>query len=172
MKFITLGTQKQFTMKKLTLITILFVFIACNSKDEKKTEVPTETAHEIKFDFLIGKWFRTNDSEGKATFESWKKLNDSTYLGHGFTMKGKDTIWQENVVLSPVENVWYFKVKSPSDTISTDFKLTEKTDSSFVCENPQNEFPKIIKYRKNGNHLSAEISDGENTIPFEFSKRE
>lgn len=158
-------------MKKLAIIASLFIFICCNSKKEKINEIEAETSQKSDFDFLIGEWIRINETEGNSTFENWEKLNDSTYLGHGFTMKGKDTIWEEKVVLSPVQNIWYFRVKSPSDSISTDFKLTEQTDSSFICENPQNEFPKIIKYLKKGKNLYAEITDGENTIAFEFQKK-
>ncbi|SMC43361.1 DUF6265 family protein [Moheibacter sediminis] len=159
-------------MKKLVIISIFFIFISCNSKEKKKTEAQDETTLKANFDFLIGEWFRTNDEEGKATFESWKKSNDSTYLGHGFTIKGKDTIWQERVVLSPVKGEWYFQVKSPNDSISTDFKLTGYTDISFVCENQQNEFPKLIQYRKNGNDkLHAEISADTTKIDFEFQKK-
>lgn len=159
-------------MKKLTIISIFFIFISCNSTEDKKTEVQDETTMNANFDFLAGEWFRTNDAEGRKTFEIWKKNNDSTYLGHGFTMKGKDTIWQERVVLSPVKGEWYFQVKSPKDSISTNFKLTEYTDTSFVCENQQNEFPKIIQYIKNGeDRFHAEISADTIKIDFEFQKK-
>lgn len=159
-------------MKKLAIITSLLIVISCNSKEEKLNEIEVKTFQETNFDYLIGEWIRINEIEGNSTFENWEKLNDFTYLGHGFTMKGKDTVWQERVVLSPVQNIWYFQVKSPSDSISTDFRIIEQTDSSFICENPQNEFPKTIKYLKKGKNLYAEISDGENTIPFEFSKKQ
>lgn len=158
-------------MKKLTLVIFPFIILSCNPQaQEKIADEKPETVHKKNFDYLVGEWRRTNDTKGRETFESWKKLNDSTYLGHGFTMEGNDTIWQERIVLAPVENVFHFQVKSPEDTIPTDFRVTKTTGSSFVCENQQNEFPKIIRYWKNGDNLSAEISDGQHTVPFEFSR--
>lgn len=159
-------------MKTLTIIFSFFIFISCNSKEEKKTKVQDETTRKFNFDFLIGEWLRTNDTEGRATFEIWKKNNDSTYLGHGFTMREKDTIWQETVLLSTIKGEWYFQVKSLEDSVSIDFRLTDYENNSFVFENQQNEFPKVIKYRKNGkDKLHAEISADTIKIDFEFQKK-
>lgn len=155
-------------MKRISIIVSSILVISCNSKPPEKI---LEEPEKVNFDFLIGKWKRINDSEGKETFENWKKLNDSTYMGHSFTLQKSDTIWQENVKLSPIENEWFYQVSIPSENQSTNFKLINKTDSSLVCENQQNEFPKEIKYWKNGvNNFTAEISDDKSKILYEFKK--
>lgn len=148
----------------LLILFTSFFFTSCHSNKAGKIE--EETTH--VFDFLIGKWFRTNDENGKQTFENWKKLNDSTYIGHSYTLTGKDTIWQENTVLSPVGGTWYYQVKLQNEKTSTDFQVVEEGNSSFACENKQNEFPKTIRYWKSGENLQAEISDGKSKIEFFF----
>jgi len=55
---------------------------------------------EESFDWILGKWERTNEKPDKQTFESWQKINDKQYNGLGYTMQGKDTIWKENIRLN------------------------------------------------------------------------
>lgn len=122
-----------------------------------------------QFSYLLGGWNRTNDKQGKQTYEEWRKVNDTTYLGHGYTLQGQDTVWQEWTEISPINGTWYFQARMKDDSVSTDFVITSFTDTSFVCENPENEFPKIIRYRKEGNTLKAEIEAGDFKILFDFS---
>lgn len=42
------------------------------------------------------------------------------------------------------------------------------TDDSFVCENPQHDFPKKITYKLTGNHIYTTISGNGKTIPYNF----
>ncbi len=120
------------------------------------------------FDFLIGEWERTNEDTGRRTLETWVKQDDSTYLGHSYTLRGADTVWQEHTMLSPIAGVWYLQVRLMDETQSTDFKVTESDDRSFTCENPQNEFPKTIRYERAGAELQAEISGGGDPVAFLF----
>lgn len=121
------------------------------------------------FDFVIGEWERTNEDAGKHTFETWVKRDASTYLGHSYTLQGADTVWQEHTVLSPIAGVWHLQVRLMGETQSTDFKVTQSDDGSFTCANPQNEFPKTIRYKRAGTELHAEISGGGDPIPFLFA---
>ncbi|GGG95927.1 hypothetical protein GCM10007415_33950 [Parapedobacter pyrenivorans] len=121
------------------------------------------------FDFMIGEWERTNEGAGKRTFETWVKQNDFTYLGHSYTLQGADTVWQEHTMLSPIAGVWHLKVRLMGETQSTDFKITQSDGGSFTCENPQNEFPKTIRYQRAGAELHAEISGGGDPVAFLFA---
>lgn len=149
--------------------------IACNNSNtaEDTGSNATTRVSENKakdFDWLLGNWQRTNDEQGKQTFETWSRINDSTYKSHGYTLVKKDTVWQEHVLLVKNNTDWYFKVSVQNESSSTDFKLTQKTDTSFQCENPLNDFPKTIGYNKSGEDLNAVISDGNTTIPYHFKK--
>lgn len=121
------------------------------------------------FDFLLGEWSRINEQPGKQTFEKWAKQNDSAYIGHGYTLSGTDTVWQENTMLSLVEGVWHFQVKLKGETQSTDFKVIQTDGQSFTCENAANDFPKLISYRREGKELHAKISGGVRTVSFVFA---
>jgi len=50
------------------------------------------------------------------------------------------------------------------------FKFTSQTDTSFVCENPKNEFPKKITYYKENKLLKAQVSSEDFKINFVFQK--
>lgn len=149
------------------LMLLSLLFTSCKN-EEKKAVLENNIPN---LDWLLGDWTRTNDTDGRQTYEHWKKINDSTYSAHGYTLLNEDTVWQEWAVISPVGLDWYFQARMKDDSESTNFLFTEQTDTSFVCQNPDNEFPKVIKYWKNGDQLFAEISSDEDTIPFEFERK-
>jgi hypothetical protein len=51
------------------------------------------------------------------------------------------------------------------------FKLTTITGNSFVCENPQHDFPKMISYQKDGNKIKATISGDGKSFEYLFEKK-
>lgn len=150
-------------MKKLIFICIIFAFGNC----KKSTTLPKSLS---SFDYMIGNWQRSNEKDSLATFENWLKVQDTLIVGHAYTIKGVDTIWQEFTKIKYLSNDLVYQVKDESQSI-INFMITSFTDTSFVSENPQNEFPKKISYMKKGNKLSAIISGGGPEIPFEFEKR-
>lgn len=154
-------------MKKRTLI-LIFSIISCNVKVEKK--IVSDSKPHTTFDWLLGNWIRTNEKEDRKTYERWTKINPSEYSGTSFTLKDKDTIWQENVKLINDKNEWNFVVTPKGTPQQTVFRLTTLTDSTFTCENQNNDFPKIIRYFKSGDSFNAEIEGGDMKILFEFGK--
>lgn len=151
-------------MKKLALL-ILFCLIACNFKQESKIVNEHST-----FDWLLGNWIRTNEKEDRKTYESWIKINQQEYAGISFTIKNTDTIWQEKVAFTKNNGIWNYTVTPKGEINKTVFKVSHYDSISFICENEENEFPKIIKYFKDGNKIKATIEGGEMKIPFEFEK--
>jgi hypothetical protein len=129
----------------------LFIFLAlCLFACKERQKAAPVVQPSINFDWLNGHWQRSNDEAGQVTYEHWSKSNDSLYLGVGFTMKGSDTIWQENVKLFKSDTAWIFSAISNGETATTDFVLTSKSPQSFACENAANEFPKKIEYKLKG----------------------
>jgi hypothetical protein len=131
------------------------MFISCQ-KEIKKDKKPS---------FLIGDWIRTNDKKGSVTYETWQ----TDYTGLGITLKEKDTTFKEILSIVTINDSLYLKVAAVNET-PTLFKFTQQTDSSFVCENPQNEFPKEIKYWLENKKLKAEVSADDFKIDFVFEK--
>ena len=147
-------------MKKIALaITSLVLTVTVIScQNETKAE-----QHQIeKASWLIGKWENKSDS-GLLT-ESWKKENDSTYLGHSYFIKG-DTLHDEFVKLSEVGGnlVYSPVVKGQNDGKAIEFKMTSATATKLVFENPAHDFPKKIVYNKiSDDSIVAEISGMQN----------
>lgn len=140
-------------MKKLFYLLICIIFISCGKEELKE---PT---------FLIGYWNRQNDKTNQNTYEIWNK--DLT--GIGFTLANNDTIFKEVLSIVKMKDSLFLKVEGVNEK-PTLFKFIEQTDTSFTCENLQNEFPKKIKYYIESNTLNAKVSNDEFSIDFVFLK--
>ncbi len=153
-------------MKYLVLIFTLLIIASCTSKEQKQTE-------EIEFDWLIGDWVRVGDdqfyNDTITTFEYWTRI-DNIYLGKGITLTRGDTTFFEQIVLYKPDSTWALEVSGVNQE-TTVFRLTEFTESSFTCENPENEFPNKIEYSINKDTLHAQVSNEQLTIPFAFIKK-
>lgn len=115
--------------------------------------------------FLIGNWQRINDKPNEKTFEVWK--NDLT--GTGFTLSKNKKIFEENLRIINSKDTLYLEVSGVNEA-ATLFQFTSQTDTSFICENQKNEFPKKIKYWLEKDTLNALVSAEELNIKFQFEK--
>ena len=158
------------TIKLTSFTFLLLVFAMCNTKqkpESQPTPAPTEN-----FDWLLGNWQRTNDEEGKSTFENWTKINGDHYSGLGYTMQANDTLSQEKMDIVSQNGLWTLSVKLPSIPQPIQFNFTNFDETSFTCTNEENDFPKVIKYWIEGKDLKAVISGDSLEIVFEFMKSE
>ncbi|TMM29383.1 hypothetical protein FDT66_09655 [Polaribacter aestuariivivens] len=140
-------------MKYFLLICSFLLIISCK----------TETENVNKPTFIIGKWIRLNDKEGYKTYENW----NTNFTGVGYTLKNKDTTFKEIMSIVSVNDTFQLKVEGVNET-ATFFKFTSQTDTSFVCENAQNEFPTKIKYYIENKQLKAFVSNDDFSIDFVF----
>lgn len=127
----------------------------------------TSNQDQENFDWLLGKWTRVNDKPGNATFENWSKKSSLEYIGLGCTLAEKDTVFKEHMRLYKNKSQWVFEVVGVNPK-PTNFLVTNISTDSFVCENPENDFPKKIKYFKQGKSLIAHISAETQKIEFQF----
>ncbi|MFY9243507.1 MAG: hypothetical protein WAO74_10795 [Polaribacter sp.] len=142
-------------MKNYLFICCFLLTISCQN-DKNKLEKPA---------FLIGNWIRLNDKPGSQTYETW----NTNFTGIGYTKKGANTTFQETMSIISVNDTLYLKVEGVNET-PTLFKFTQQTNTSFVCENPKNEFPKKIKYYIENKQLKAIISSDDFRIDFVFER--
>lgn len=129
--------------------------ISCQ-KEKSKTQKPL---------FLVGDWIRINNKKGTITYETWK----NNLSGLGYTLQKKDTVFKEILNIVTLKDSLYLKVEGVNDTPAL-FKFTQQTDTSFVCENPKNEFPKKIKYYLENHQLKAEVASENFKIDFVFER--
>ncbi|TVZ57189.1 hypothetical protein OD91_2499 [Lutibacter sp. Hel_I_33_5] len=139
----------------LLIIFSFFLLISCKTK---KPEIK-------KPSFLIGDWIRINGKEGSTTFETWHK----NFTGSGITIKEKDTTFKEILSIINLKDTIFLKVEGVNES-PTLFKFTQQTDSSFIAENPKNEFPKKITYWLEKKQLKAEVANPDFKIDFVFEK--
>jgi hypothetical protein len=124
-----------------------------------------------KFDWLEGTWNRTDVKPGHSEHERWEKLSDTEWQGFGVTMKGKDTAFVEKLKLVIKDDNIYYAADVAENKGIVYFKLTEIAQDSFVCENPEHDFPKKIAYQKDGSKIKATISGNGKSIDYWFEKK-
>lgn len=152
-----------------TAIAFTTAFISCQKKDNAAVEeTSAKTFAQIeKVNWLVGEWGNTT-KEGVLT-ETWTKQNDSTMMGQSFFIIGKDTVNSENIVLEQKgDHLLYVPtVKNQNDSKPVEFNMITSTESQFVFENKEHDFPQKITYNKiTADSLVAEISgmmDGKET---------
>lgn len=141
-------------MKRFTILFFIFLVFACSKKEKPQN-----------IDWLQGKWLRINDKPNQQTFEFWAKNR-----GLGFTMQESDTVFKEKLEILNRHGRLYLEVEGANER-TTLFKFTSKTDSSFICKNKDNEFPKKIYYLLQNDTLKAAVSNEDITIDFVFVKQ-
>lgn len=163
--------MKKTILISMTAILLIIVSSCSNSEKNNKTEKKGNVVLTENFDWLLGKWERANEEEGKQTFENWEKINDFEYEGFGWTVHRNDTIFQEKLKLTKSKNSWILGVIAPEETDYTNFKVIQISKESFTCENPEIGFPNTIKYWKDGEKIKALVSGKDMEITFEFKKK-
>lgn len=165
-------------MKKILILLFGILVMSCNQtkkKEQGQESAETQIERNNKtenFDWLLGKWKRLNEKEGKETFENWNKISASEYSGIGFTMQNGDTIKREKVSLTKVDNDWNLAVEVLEEPEPTIFKMEKFSETEFTCINDSIDFPNKITYWKEAGKLKAKVSNSEFEIPFEFEKIE
>ncbi|KXH84361.1 DUF6265 family protein [Chryseobacterium kwangjuense] len=113
-----------------------------------------------KLEWLIGTW-ETKTPKG-SMYETWTVKNNSEFQGKSYYIKNKDTIVSESVRLLEKDKKLHYMVSVAKQHagLPVDFVSKNNQDPSYIVfENPQNDFPQIITYKKiNKDSLVAEIS--------------
>lgn len=126
--------------QKITFIFLLLAIFSC------KKEHTLEKDKIKSANWLLGKW-ETKTANGNLS-ESWKKSNDSTFLGESFFIKGNDTLHFETIILQERgEELFYSTtVKGQNNNKAVTFKVSNETENQLVFENPKHDYPQKITY--------------------------
>jgi Domain of unknown function (DUF6265) len=117
---------------------LLIILISCKPKENTKVEI---------FNWLNGQW-TMNTVEGMVT-EEWKTNNDSLMVGKSDLVKGDTVIPFETIRMfrRGIDFFYEAKAAGQNNEQPVEFKLSFFSDSGFVAENPQHDFPKRITYK-------------------------
>jgi hypothetical protein len=137
----------------------LSVLACTNSK--KESEAGT-TALRPKFEhaiWLIGSWY--NETRDAKSYEVWKQINDTTFAGQSYSIRGVDTLSFEDITLvsSGNEMAYIPTVSGQNMGLSIKFALTFIDENKMIFENPRHDFPQMITYQQvSADSMVAEIS--------------
>lgn len=146
----------------------VFAVGSCNSISNQKKNTIDQQGGE--FDWLVGNWLRLNEEADKTTYENWEKSSSNGYVGIGFTMHNSDTIKQERMQIEKMNGAWILTVKVPEEKESIPFPITQILKDEFVCKNDSLDFPRTIKYWKEGDRIRALVAGDSLKINFEFER--
>lgn len=147
---------------------ILFAFCCLIMQLGQRVMAQTPEQNFNKLKWIEGTWIRTNNKAGQSGQERWLKSSPSELKGYSFTMKGSDTLFVERITIRIVDNNLYYVADVPENNKPILFKLTDVTDTGFICENPEHDFPKKITYEYKDNILKASISGSGKVIDYYF----
>lgn len=139
-------------MKKINILFLLMLTLfAC--RQDKKTKLQT-------FEWILGTW--ANYSEAHAVFESWTTGPDNQLLGKSYAIDGKDTIQLETIKLKEENGTFYYlpTVSNQNNGKEITFTLLLATDTSFIFQNPEHDFPQQIAYYRIGADSMLAILEG------------
>ena len=140
---------------KIASLFLIFSLVSCQNKSGNSGK------HEklATMNWLLGDW--ENKMEEGNLSENWVSKDDSTFVGHSYFIKEKDTMSIESIeLLQKGEDLFYIPtVKGQNNDKPVTFKLTTATAMEFTFENLAHDYPQKIVYKKAGpNDLIATIS--------------
>lgn len=148
---------------KLYLIAVVVLFFASCT--------PPKTEYKLgMMNFIEGKWGNTADTSNMF-FEEWQKANDSTFIGHAFTINSvNDTLFQEEVSLTERMGVIAYSpsVKDQNEGKAVPFVFTQQKGDEYWFVNEKHDFPKAIVYRKSS--TDSLVASIEGVVFGEFRK--
>jgi Domain of unknown function (DUF6265) len=150
--------------RPIVLLTALLCFGTSFSQSLKLTDFK-------KLGWLEGTWVRMNVRPGHSGSEQWIKVSPTELQGIGVTMKGRDTVFVEKFKLVIKDYTIYYIADVSENKRPVDFKLIEISEKEFTCENPEHDFPKRIRYQKDGNKIKATISGSGKSFDYLFEKK-
>ncbi len=130
-------------MKKNICAVLFFALLLASCSEVKKNR--PETVNQLSW--LNGSWAMKTD-DGTVT-EQWKPVNDSLMEGSSDFIKGDSVIPFETIKILRRDTSFYYEAKAAGQNKEQPvaFKITAYSDTGFVAENPQHDFPKRIIYK-------------------------
>ncbi|MDQ4088599.1 MAG: DUF6265 family protein [Pseudomonadota bacterium] len=121
--------------------------------------------------WLSGRW--ESVAGHRWTEEQWSEPRGGAMFGFSRTGEGEALRQFEYMRLAPGEGGVPTYFASPGGHAAVPFRLVRSDAMSATFENPANDFPQRIHYRRDGETMVATISalDGSNAVSWTFRRR-
>ena len=147
------------------------LFFSCGSSEAEKVDsAMTEMVHH-DMDWILGTWIGGVASEGLESKEVWTKVSEDRYAGDAEMRQNGEVVSTEHMEIL-VQDGHHCLIVDHDASESVIFEFTAETWTGFVCRNSENDFPKQIEYKREGEELVAVISEGGPRIEFRFERTE
>lgn len=151
-----------------TVIVILFCFVLAaplQAQPDAKTVI-------AKLSWVTGTWVRANNTKAnRSQTETWVS-SPTGYSGKYVTIINGDTSFVEKFSLLIKDKAVFYVAHGPKDSVPVYFRLTGITETGFVAENPANEFPKKVTYKRTKNNLTTVITDDYSMKEYVFERKQ
>lgn len=117
--------------------------------------------------WLAGHWI--SEQDGRWTEESWTPPRGGLLLGVNRSGSGNRAGAFEFLRIAEDADGTLAYWASPSGAPPTRFVLAELTDQRVAFENPANDYPVRIEYRRDGDRLTATISGAGGIDPMQWT---
>jgi hypothetical protein len=152
--------MKKFNTLLITFVLIVTLLISCKKENKSVITSEIKTYDQLtKANWLIGEW--ENIKGESAFYENWIKKTDSSFIGKSYVLAGKDTVFNENVILEQQNDSLFYivSIENQNEEKPVSFYLSSASSNQLVFENPKHDFPTKIVYNKiNNDSIFAEIS--------------
>ena len=121
--------------------------------------------------WMTGSWATT--ANARWTDESWSVPRAGVMLGYSRSGRGESLREFEFLRIQAGEDGVPVYFAQPGGRPPVPFRLTWRDSASATFENPANDFPQRIRYRRRGDVMVATISalDGSNAVSWTYRRR-
>jgi hypothetical protein len=111
----------------------------------------------------------------KNVFEDWKvDVDGKTLYGSSYRIQNSDTIAMEDIRFTYAANRFHYIPDLAGAQGPVDFTVTSHDLYGFVAENPQHDFPKLIRYKlvrkDNRDRIEASIEGDGKIISYLYER--
>ncbi len=118
--------------------------------------------------WLSGTWINQASPE-KEIFEHWKIQADNRLSGKSYLLKGSKEVLLETVSIEEKDRSIFYtpQVANQNDGAAIPFRMTKQSATSSTFENPEHDFPQVIRYEKVGRDSLVATISGERDGAFQ-----
>lgn len=112
---------------------------------------------------LLGDWIDSTSSDSFVVQEAWRLIDDSTLIGRGHVLAGKDTVFIEALRLALRNGRLVYAALPDGENAGTftEFNGVFSGKDTLLFTNYANDFPQHIRYLRNGAGWHASIYGSE-----------